>query len=149
MRTSREGRRDRHGSRRLFFWGTERALACACWGAQWRRTTCSVSAIGLSRARVIGYACSMPLFDFTCSRCDKTIEVLCEWNDEPPAGEDPCPAGDGTQICVFEKMPSTFTQRWRGDYGNEGRGGWERQHNPGGPDVMIRKSRGRSTEQPG
>lgn len=77
--------------------------------------------------------------------CEETLVVEIEIDDPDAPGErkltsreEPC---GGTE---FEgPLPSTQHQRWPGDYNNDGRGGWERQGM-----AMIRKSKGRSTEQP-
>lgn len=98
----------------------------------------------------------VPLYDFECERCGRRIEVLQKYDDPAPVDDEPCAANDvivggdtlvgaddprAQELCRFARMPSTILQRWRGDYGNEGRGGWTRQG-----DVMIRASKGKSGE---
>lgn len=100
----------------------------------------------------------MPLYDYKCSKCGNTIEVLQDFGD--PAPQDPCEAlveheddhdrrePEPCGCTEFEgPLPCVQHQRWRGEDGNDGRGGWERQ--PGG--FLIRKSKnyGRRREQEG
>ena len=104
----------------------------------------------------------MPLYDYECSRCGRVIEVLADYGDPPPVDDAECTSGtlieddqpaqrdcaneqkiQRREPCQFEgPLPCVQHQRWRGEPGNEGRGGWTM--GPG--DVMTRVSKGRSHE---
>lgn len=46
--------------------------------------------------------------------------------------------------CQLERVPTTFTQRWNGDYSNDGRGGWVRQG-----DAMVKMTPGKNSTRYG
>jgi len=99
----------------------------------------------------------MPIYEFECSRCGNRREEIQKYTDDPPFDPDTmCPATidvdmpddaggivstpsdyDEPSPCAYHMMPTTFTQRWRGEYGSDGRGGWVRQG-----DAMIRTTQG-------
>lgn len=81
----------------------------------------------------------MPLYDYKCSRCGREVrDVVAKYDDPPPVTDEPCgavPEGSTTQFpCTLERMACSGSWRWKGDYNNEGRGGWTRQG-----DFMSRK----------
>lgn len=102
-----------------------------------------------------GMMIAMPIYVYECSRCHRQLEEIQRYTDPPPADDLPCEAAverdekgeeilvdSGSQTCNFERVPTTFTQRWNGDYSNDGRGGWVRQADGLG---MVRMTQGKNT----
>lgn len=60
---------------------------------------------------------------------------------------------DAGRPCALSRVPTTFTQRWNGDYSNDGRGGWVRQANrfdpSGNSDTMIKMTPGKNSTRYG
>lgn len=88
----------------------------------------------------------MPLYDFRCSACGRTIEVLQKYEDPPPESSEICTASPENQQapCRLERAPSIAHQRWNGDYSNDGRGGWQRQG-----DAMVKLTPGKESTRYG
>lgn len=105
----------------------------------------------------------MPIYCYRCTSCGREVEELQKYTDPPPVSEDLC-AGPSrsdedaedaeveqeitrraTRVaCVFERVPTTFTQRWDGTYNNDGRAGWQRQG-----DAMVRIQQGTNSTKYG
>lgn len=81
----------------------------------------------------------MPIYVYRCSRCSREVEELQKFSDPAPITEEPC-GEDPAQTCDLHRAPTTFTQRWVGDYSSEGRGGWQRQG-----EAMVRQVPGANT----
>lgn len=73
---------------------------------------------------------NMPLYDYRCPECGRMeTDVFCKVDDPPPPSTEPCKAPSMCGApCDLERVVSgRVSWRWKGDYGNEGRGGWTRE----------------------
>jgi hypothetical protein len=105
----------------------------------------------------------MPIFEYECTRCGRHVEEIQKFDDPPPVIDDPCPGPprdpEATRdeeiapACDLVRVPTTFTQRWNGDYSNDGRGGWVRQPNrfdpSGNSDTMVKMTPGKNSTRYG
>ena len=102
---------------------------------------------------------AMPIYVFRCTACGREVEEIQKYTDPPPVSEDLCsgaPADpeasldqeierlEKRETCNFERVPTTFTQRWDGTYNNDGRAGWQRQG-----DAMVRVQQGKNSTKYG
>jgi putative FmdB family regulatory protein len=70
----------------------------------------------------------MPIYVYRCERCGREVEEIQKYDDPPPRDDTPCTASQADPSpCDLRRAPTTFTQRWLGEYSSDGRGGWTRQ----------------------
>ncbi len=85
----------------------------------------------------------MPIYVYRCERCGREVEEIQKYNDPPPVLVEDCVMGaeidgNGLQPCELRRVPTTFEQRWLGDYSSEGRAGWQRQGK-----FMVKRTEGK------
>jgi len=81
----------------------------------------------------------MPIYVYRCERCGREVEEIQRFDDPPPRDDTPCTSSQGDPSeCDLRRVPTTFEQRWLGDYSSEGRGGWQRQGK-----FMVKRTEGK------
>jgi len=98
-------------------------------------TTSCARTMMRTRTRAIGYAYSMPLYIYRCTRCEREIEELQKFEDPAPVLDEPCRAPDvdeasgvDNRSCDLVRVPTSGHFDFpHASFSNVGRSGWQ-QH---------------------